>query len=143
MHVHVETKEVDHVVEVLSSNEQVGLQVFVLDVVDRELHTFHATIVVASLELPELDASLSEIVERHDVEDARYARLVESLHVLVLQGICTETDASLANFGVEELAQKVAINLLNMAVDDPDFVTVAPLAGPLSSELAPVALRRL
>lgn len=127
----------------LSSNEQVGLQVFVLDVVDREVDAFHASLLVASLDLPELDASLSEIVDCHDVEDARDACLVESLHVPVLQRISADADASLAHLRVEELAQEVAVDFLNMAVDDPDFVPIAPLAGPLSSELAAVGLRRL
>ena len=49
MHVDVEAEPVDHVVEMLGSDEQVGLQVFVFDVVDGELHALHATVVIAPL----------------------------------------------------------------------------------------------
>lgn len=141
--IHIQILIVEHVIQMLSSKEQIRLQLFVSEVIHRESHRFDALLLVGLLHLPPGVASLPVVVDGHQVQNAGDARLGQPLDVLFLAWVGPDADARIPHLCEKQFAQEVAVGFLDMAVDDPDLVPVPPLARLLRPKLPSVAGRIL
>lgn len=89
------------------------------------------------------EASLSKVVDVHQVQDSCDSRLLEPLDILLLGGVRADAQTRVAYLRTKELAQEIPVGFLDMTVHDPHFVPVTPLARLLESELTSVSLRLL
>ena len=124
--VHAMTLDVDQIVEVLRSLEQLlGVRVNVF-ISDTEVHNHVYAFVAIELHyFVRIYSSLRYIHLVHDVQHRCHAGGLKSLHIHLVQRIGSHEDAAISDLLEEKLVEEIAVSFVHPAVNDENLVGLA------------------
>ena len=135
----LELLDAGHFVKLNGRIDQLLLKCFLEAVVDRHVDDgIHVAVLVVSDQLVGVDLSRKDVVVRLEVEHTRDTFLRQIYDLLEVAWVVADEEIRITELLEKELADKIGIAFINLAINDVDVRSVGLLAQLASSELPAV-----